>query len=51
MSKAQQIFESIMRTKGHTEFQMSETNKYVNGALQTRWLYFQLGWEMKEATI
>jgi hypothetical protein len=50
MSKAQRIFESIMRTKGHSEFTMTETNKYTNGALQTRWLYFQLGWEMCEAT-
>jgi hypothetical protein len=50
MSKAQRMFESIMRTKGHSEFIMTETNKYVNGALQTRWLYFQLGWEMCEAT-
>ena len=48
MSKAQKMFESIMRTKGHSEFQMTSTGKYLNGALQTRWLYFQLGWEMHE---
>jgi hypothetical protein len=50
MSKAQRMFESIMRTKGHNEFEMNSTGKYVNGALQTRWLYFQLGWEMREVT-
>jgi hypothetical protein len=50
MSRAQKVFESIMRTKGHSEFTMNDTGKYLNGALQTRWLYFQLGWEMCEVT-
>ena len=49
MSKAQQIFEAIMRVKGHTDFQMIR-GKYVNGSLQTRWVYFQMGWEMREVT-
>lgn len=49
MKHAQRIFEAIMRTKGHTDFAM-RGDKYVNGGLQTRWIYFQLGWEMKEAT-
>jgi len=46
---AKKVFEAIMRTKGHTDFHMSETGKYMNPGLQTRWSYFQLGWEMKEA--
>ena len=49
MTKTQQIFEAIMRVKGHTDFQMIRS-KYVNGGLQTRWVYFQMGWEMREVT-
>ena len=48
MSKAQQVFEAIMRTKGHTDFTMSATGRYNVAQLQTRWTYFQLGWEMHE---
>ena len=47
MTKAQQIFEAIMRTKGHTDFSKSETGKYNNVSLAIRWPYFQLGWEMR----
>jgi hypothetical protein len=50
MTQAQKMFESIMRVKGHTDFTMSETGKYVNPSLQVRWNYFQLGWSMKEVT-
>lgn len=49
MTKAQQVFEAIMRTKGHADFKKSG-NKYNNQSLQIRWNYFQLGWEMREAT-
>jgi hypothetical protein len=49
MSKAQQVFEAIMRTKGQTDF--TQTNgRYNVGNIQTRWNYFQLGWEMREVT-
>ena len=47
MTKAQKMFEAIMRTKGHTDFAM-RGDEYVNGGLQTRWIYFRMGWEMKE---
>jgi hypothetical protein len=50
MTLCQKVFESIMRTKGHTDFTMTDTNKYNNTNLQTRWVYFQLGWSMKEVT-
>ena len=50
MSKAQQIFEAIMRTKGHTDFSVSDTGKYNNTNLGVRWAYFQLGWEMSKVT-
>jgi hypothetical protein len=46
MSKAQQVFEAMMRAKGYTDF--SETKgRYNVLALQTRWNYFLLGWEMR----
>jgi hypothetical protein len=50
MTKAQQVFEAIMATKGHSEFAMSAKGKYLVPALQMRWVYFQLGWEMAKVT-
>ena len=50
MSKAQQVFEALMRSKGHTDFYQSKTGKYTVPAMQVRWAYFQLGWSMKEVT-
>jgi hypothetical protein len=50
MSKAQQVFEALMRSKGHTDFYQSKSGKYVVPALQMRWSYFLMGWEMKGAT-
>mgnify|MGYP000152028317 FL=1 len=49
MKEAQKIFEAIMRVKGHTDFTIAK-NKYSNPSMQTRWSYFQLGWEMREVT-
>jgi hypothetical protein len=50
MTHAQKVFEALMRSKGYTDFYMSKQGKYVNPSLQTRWSYFQLGWEMKGVT-
>lgn len=50
MTHCQRVFEAIMRTKGHNDFSLSETGKYNVPALQVRWAYFQLGWEMSEVT-
>jgi hypothetical protein len=50
MSKAQTVFEALMRTKGHTDFSVNATGKYINTNLGVRWAYFQLGWEMKAVT-
>lgn len=47
MTKAQTVFEAIMRTKGYTDFSKSDTGKYTNVSLAIRWPYFQLGWEMR----
>ena len=49
MTKAQKVFEAIMRTKGHTDFAQDGV-RYTNPSLQTRWNYFQLGWEMAQVT-
>jgi hypothetical protein len=51
MSKAQQVFEALMRPKGHTDFNMNANGKYSVPSLQMRWSYFQLGWEMAQATL
>ena len=47
MTKAQKMFEAIMRTKGHTDFAMTN-GRYNHAGLALRWNYFQMGWEMKE---
>lgn len=46
MSKAQTVFEAIMRSKGHTDFAQAK-GRYSNTNLQIRWNYFQMGWEMR----
>jgi len=50
MNKAQQVFEALMRSKGHTDFNMNATGKYSVPALQMRWSYFLMGWEMAKVT-
>lgn len=51
MNQDRKMFEAVMKAKGHTDFTVSGTGKYNNPAMQTRWNYFQLGWEMREAMI
>ena len=48
MTHCRRVFEAIQRSKGHTDFSKSPTGKYTVSALQTRWIYFQMGWEMRE---
>ena len=50
MTNCQKVFEAMMRVKGHTNFSQNTTGKYNNPSLQTRWVYFQMGWEMREVT-
>lgn len=50
MTEAQRVFEAIQRSKGQTDFTKSLTGKYINQAIQVRWNYFQLGWEMAKVT-
>ena len=46
MTQAQKVFEAMMRAKGHTDFNKVK-DRYEIPALQTRWNYFLLGWEMR----
>ena len=46
MSKAQTVFEALMRGKGYTDFN-THKGRYTVPAMQVRWSYFQLGWEMR----
>ncbi len=49
MPKAQQVFEALMRAKGHTEFSMDK-GRYKNNSLRVRWSYFHMGWSMREVS-
>jgi hypothetical protein len=49
MNEAKKSFEAIMRSNGKTNFSMTNTGKYVDAALQTRWRYFLMGWELRGA--
>jgi hypothetical protein len=49
MSKAQQVFEALMRSKGYTDFDQVK-GRYTTPAMQVRWTYFRMGWEMKGVT-
>jgi hypothetical protein len=49
MSKAQIVFEAIMRSKGHTDL-VQKDGRYNSISVQTRWNYFQMGWEMRGVT-
>lgn len=46
ISKAQMVFEALMRGRGYTDLSMVK-GKYTATTMQTRWIYFQLGWEMR----
>jgi len=44
---AQKTFEAMMRGNGYVDFKQNKTGRYLNNAIQTRWKYFLLGWEMR----
>jgi hypothetical protein len=46
MTQALKVFEAMMRAKGYTDFTKVK-DRYNNSALQTRWNYFLMGWEMR----
>ena len=48
--RPEKIFHAVMRSRGYTDddFKM-EKNRYANPAMQSRWNYFLLGWEMRGA--
>jgi len=47
MTNAYKTFEAVMAANGHTDFTKSEAGRYLVPALQTRWKYFLLGWELR----
>jgi hypothetical protein len=49
MTQAQKVFEAIMRAKGHTDL-AQKNGRYNSISIQTRWNYFQMGWEMAKVT-
>lgn len=49
MTEARKSFEAIMRSSGKTNFEKTKTDRYVDSALQTRWRYFHMGWELRGA--
>jgi hypothetical protein len=46
MTKSQQVFEALMRSKGYTDFDQSKSGKYITPTMQVRWTYFRMGWEL-----
>jgi len=49
MTEAQKTFEAVMRSNGKTDFKKSDKGRYLDSAMQTRWRYFQMGWELRGA--
>lgn len=48
--KARKVFHALMSAKGYTDEDMKmDKGRYVNAAMQGRWNYFLLGWEMRGA--
>jgi hypothetical protein len=46
MTKAQQVFEAMMVAKGYTDLTQVK-GRYTVPAIQTRWNYFILGWQLR----
>jgi hypothetical protein len=46
MTKAQEVFEAMMIAKGHTDLTQVK-GRYTVPAIQTRWNYFILGWQLR----
>jgi len=46
MTQSQKVFEAMMRAKGYTDLKQTK-DRYDSPAIQTRWNYFLLGWEMR----
>lgn len=48
MNHARSAFEAFMATKSKEVGQYWNGKKYSNPNIQTKWMYFNLGWTMKE---
>jgi hypothetical protein len=49
VSTTQKVFEALMRSKGHSDLSQTSLGKYRVASIQMRWVYFQMGWEMRGA--
>jgi hypothetical protein len=46
--KAREVFHALMSSKGYTDADLAmDGDKYSVAAMQMRWNYFLLGWEMR----
>ena len=46
--KSREVFHALMSSKGYTYSDLSmDGDKYSVAAMQMRWNYFLLGWEMR----
>jgi len=46
MIKAQQVFEAMMVARGYSDFTKVK-DRYTNTSIQTRWIYFLMGWQLR----
>lgn len=49
MSTARKEFEEIARANGATDFSLKPDGRYAVQNLQSRWVYFKLGWDRSSA--
>ena len=47
MNEARQAFESYMATKGRSISDIWNGKRYTNININTKWIYFLVGWTMK----
>jgi hypothetical protein len=47
MNEVRQAFESYMATKGKNISNLWNGNRYTNININTKWIYFLMGWTMK----
>jgi len=47
MNEVRQAFESYMATKGKNISDLWNGNRYTNININTKWIYFLMGWTMK----
>lgn len=49
MSTARHEFEAIARANGGSDFSLKQDGRYAVQNIQSRWVYFKLGWDKSSA--